>query len=84
MSATIDTERRVRHPARIPPRGLSRVDAAEYIGISPTKFDEMVKDGRMPPPKTIDARKVWDVRKLDVAFDALPSPGDDDRWVFSV
>jgi predicted DNA-binding transcriptional regulator AlpA len=57
----------------IPRRGLSRDEAATYIGISATKFDELVRDGRMPGPKRIDARKVWDVRDLDVAFDALPS-----------
>jgi excisionase family DNA binding protein len=57
----------------IPRRGLSRAEAAMYIGISASKFDELVRDGRMPGPKRIDGRKVWDVRDLDVAFDALPS-----------
>jgi exosome complex RNA-binding protein Rrp42 (RNase PH superfamily) len=33
----------------------------------------MVEDGRMPAPKRIDSRKIWDVRSLDLAFDALPS-----------
>ena len=59
-------------PLSLPPRGLSRVQAAEYIGVSPTKFDEMVKDGRMPSPKRIDARTVWDRLQLDIAFAALP------------
>jgi hypothetical protein len=36
-----------------------------------TKFDEMVGDGRMPRPKRIDGRIVWDRVKLDEAFDAL-------------
>ena len=44
-----------------------------YVGISPGKFDELVRDGRMPSPKRIGSRKVWDVRELDMAFDALPS-----------
>ena len=57
----------------IPRRGLSRDEAAMYIGISASKFDDLVRDGRMPGPKRIDSRKVWDVRDLDVAFDALPS-----------
>ena len=56
----------------VPRRGLSRDEAAMYVGVSPGKFDELVKDGRMPEPRRIDARKVWDVRALDVAFDALP------------
>jgi predicted DNA-binding transcriptional regulator AlpA len=56
----------------LPRRGLSRDEAAMYIGISAAKFDEMVADGRMPGPVQIDARKVWDIRSLDLAFDALP------------
>jgi excisionase family DNA binding protein len=57
----------------VPRRGLSRAEAAMYIGISAGKFDELVADGRMPAPRRIDGRKVWDVRELDLAFDALPS-----------
>jgi predicted DNA-binding transcriptional regulator AlpA len=56
----------------LPRRGLSRDEAAMYVGISTAKFDEMVADGRMPRPVRIDARKVWDIRSLDLAFDALP------------
>ena len=59
-------------------RGLNRVAAAAYIGVSPFLFDEMVADGRMPKPKRVNARTVWDVRKLDLAFDALPGDEDSD------
>lgn len=60
-----------------PRRGLRRIEAAAYIGVSPTKFDDMVKDGRMPGPKKIDGAAVWDIHGLDSAFDGLPdtSPG---------
>jgi len=58
------------------PRGLSRDDAARYVGVGATKFDEMVADGRMPKPKRIDGRVVWDRVKLDAAFTDLP---DDER-----
>src|SRR6516225_4773854 len=54
------------------PRGLSRVEAAVYVGVSPSLFDAMVKDGRMPQPKRINSRTVWDRRRLDDAFEALP------------
>lgn len=76
------TSRRLSHDRPVPRRGLSRVEAAVYVGVSPTKFDEMVADGRMPPPKSIDARRVWDMRKLDVAFDALDEQTTDapDSW----
>jgi hypothetical protein len=63
-------------PSSLPPRGLSRVQAAEYIGVGVTKFDEMVDDGRMPRPKRIDGRNVWDRIRLDDAFAALEDPAD--------
>ena len=53
------------------PRGLSRSEAAAYIGVSPSLFDELVKDGRMPPPKRINSRVIWDRNKLDAAFDRI-------------
>ncbi|MFM9850159.1 MAG: hypothetical protein ACKVP3_23755 [Hyphomicrobiaceae bacterium] len=59
-------------PLGVLPRGLSREMAACYIGVSPTLFDDMVRDGRMPKPKRINSRTVWDLRQLDSAFDALP------------
>jgi len=55
-----------------PRRGLRRVEAAAYVGIGATKFDQMVADGRMPKPKRIDGAAVWDLAQLDLAFDALP------------
>ena len=54
--------------------------AAEYIGIGLSKFDQLVADGRMPGPKLIDGRKVWDRYELDLAFDALPSADDANEW----
>jgi hypothetical protein len=69
-------------PTSLPPRGLSRVQSAAYIGVSPTLFDEMVEDGRMPRPTRINARTVWDRLKLDEAFAALSDDRDDpsDPW----
>jgi hypothetical protein len=67
-------------PVSCPPRGLSRPAAAEYIGVSITKFDAMVADGRMPGPKDIDRRKVWDRLALDAAFAALPSEDEENPW----
>lgn len=69
-------------PRSLAPRGLSRVQAAAYIGVSPTLFDEMVRDGRMPVPVRINKRTVWDRVKLDVAFAALSNEDNDgdDPW----
>lgn len=66
------SQRNLRHTELKPRRGLRREEAALYIGVSPAKFDEMVKDGRMPRPKSIDTCKTWDIWKLDIAYDALP------------
>lgn len=55
-----------------PPRGLSHEEAARYVGVGTTKFDEMVADGRMPKPKRIDGRVIWDRLQLDAAFSDLP------------
>jgi hypothetical protein len=73
-----------KHP--IEPRGLSRIKAARYLGISPSKFDELRKDGRVGPARLIDGRKVWDVRDLDAAFEALPmeSTNVDEDWSVAV
>jgi hypothetical protein len=43
----------------------------------------MVEDRRMPKPRVINRRRVWDRRELDEAFDDLPhdgvSEGDADK-----
>ena len=62
------------------PRGMDRVAAAKYIGASPTTFDRMVNDGRLPQPRRVSLKRfVWDRRELDRAFDKLPhkKPGGD-------
>jgi hypothetical protein len=63
-------------PTSLAPRGLSRVQAAAYVGVSPGTFDAMVADGRMPAPKRINVRKVWDRIQLDEAFAGLPAEGE--------
>lgn len=63
------------------PRARSRheiLPAAAYVGVGATKFDQMVDDGRMPRPKRVDGRRVWDRLRLDSAFVALPTEGGDD------
>jgi hypothetical protein len=43
-----------------------------YLGISGTTFDDLRRQGQIEPPRLIGGRKLWDIRDLDVAFDALP------------
>ena len=69
------------HPIS-PRRGLKREEAALYVGLSVTKFTELIARGLMPQPKRIDGRVVWDVRALDLAFDDLPDDAAqiEDTW----
>ena len=69
-------------PIRLPlePRGLQRELAARYVGLSPSKFDQLVASGRMPRPRQIDRRRIWDRHALDEAFEALPSDDDANPW----
>ena len=68
----------------IRPRGLSRSEAALYIGVSPGTFDKLVREGLMPEPIPIRTRKVWDRLRLASAFESLASDNDnewdDDPW----
>ena len=67
-------------PTSLPPRGLSRTQAAAYIGVSPSLFDELVRDQRMPKPIRINSRVLWDRIQLDEAFAALSDSEGDDPW----
>ena len=55
-----------------PRRGLSREEAAMYLGVSASTFDELRSLGKIEPARLIKGRKLWDIRELDMAFDALP------------
>ena len=47
-------------PPTLAPRLISREAAAAYVNVSPTAFDEMVKDGTMPKPRRLSGRrKAW-------------------------
>jgi predicted DNA-binding transcriptional regulator AlpA len=74
-SETAQTRRADILPASLAPIGLSREMAAAYIGIGTTLFDEMVLDSRMPSPRMINGRTVWDQEELYAAFKALPHRG---------
>jgi excisionase family DNA binding protein len=71
----MSTRRREVLPPNLAPRGLSRAEAAAYVGVSVGTFTLMVGDGRMPPPKVIGTRLVWDRLALDRAFAELPDAG---------
>lgn len=53
----------------ITPRGLRRVDAARYLGISPSHFDAQRKAGNIPAPRNMLGVVLWDRNDLDRLFD---------------
>jgi hypothetical protein len=70
-------------PPSLPPIGGSREIAAAFLSLSTAKFQELVERGLMPRPKRIDARLVWDLEEVRLAFKALPSEddrSDDNSW----
>ncbi len=63
--------------------GYAEEEAAAAIGISASKFRELVKAMRMPRPRRIDGRLVFDVDELRDAFKAMPhveETGEVDTW----
>lgn len=62
-------------PANLPPLGLRREAAAEFVSLSPSKFDSLVADGRMPKPMHIDGVTCWDVEQLRIAWQQIRDQG---------
>jgi predicted DNA-binding transcriptional regulator AlpA len=83
MSTTEGRRAPKRHavlPPNLPPRIVSREEAAAYVCLGDTKFDLLVRDGTLPQPKMLGGRKVWDVRALDRAIDAIPDATPVNPW----
>lgn len=59
--------------------GLSRAEAAAFIGVSAGKFDEMVVKELMPRPRLIGARKLWSRIELIAALHDLPIEPEPER-----
>jgi hypothetical protein len=60
-------------PPSVPPRGLSVVQAAAYVGVSPGTFRKIVRLGFAPGPLHLPGfdRNVYDRVALDAAMTAL-------------
>lgn len=61
--------------------GYRREQAADFVGVSTTKFDKLVSDGRMPQPFRIDGCTLWDGRDLIEAFDRLQRKEGERAWM---
>lgn len=64
-------------PLSLAPRLITRESTAAYVCVSPTLFDQLVRNGSMPVARQLtDNRSAWDVRELDIAVDHLPRKGN--------
>jgi hypothetical protein len=59
--------------------GLPELEAAAAIGISASKFRSLVGEKRMPSPRRLDGRNIWDVDELRAAFKALPHQDESEK-----
>jgi excisionase family DNA binding protein len=74
---------RASDPGSYPPEGLCRSEAARYVGVSATTFDDLVEKGEMPRPRRYKTcrRVIWLRRDLDHALQHLPVDGaESDDW----
>jgi predicted DNA-binding transcriptional regulator AlpA len=60
-------------PPGVIPFAVSR--EAALIGVSAAFFDRLVKDGRMPQPREVDGRVLWDSEEVRSAWRAIPRRG---------
>ncbi len=59
-------------PEGIRPRCLNKIQAANYIGVSPNTFARMVQNKEAPQPIQISQRRlVWDLKALDEFIESL-------------
>ncbi|MEL7482337.1 MAG: hypothetical protein AAGJ29_12335 [Pseudomonadota bacterium] len=64
-------------PLPFVPRLLKAPLAGAYLGMSETKFRELVEHGRIAEPLRADGLVRWDVRDLDAYADGLHDPTAD-------
>lgn len=65
-----------RQELAITPLGLSRPQAAAFVGMGVSLFDRMVEEGRMPRPRKAHGRLIWHRQELEDAFAELPYHGN--------
>lgn len=62
-------------PPGVIPFAVCREAAAALVGVSTTFFDRLVKDGRMPQPRQIDGRVLWDSDEVRASWRSMPKRG---------
>jgi predicted DNA-binding transcriptional regulator AlpA len=66
-------------PPGVVPFAVGRHAAAALVGISAGFFDKLVNGGRMPQPRDLDGRVLWDSDEVRAAWRALPKRGQTPR-----
>lgn len=64
-------------PLAFPPIGLSRAQAAAYVGMGISLFDQLVDSGHLPKPRQAQGRLIWHRREVEEAFADLPFKGEE-------
>jgi predicted DNA-binding transcriptional regulator AlpA len=62
-------------PPGVVPFAVSRETAAELLGISSGTFDKLVKSGKLPEPREVESRILWDSAEIRAAWRAMPRRG---------
>jgi hypothetical protein len=63
--------------------GLPEMEAAAAIGVSTTKFRELVAKRMMPKPRDVGGKLSYDVDELRASYKAMPHQGETsqvDTW----
>lgn len=59
--------------------GLPELEAAAAVGLSQTKFRELVAEKVMPEPRLVGKKLIYDIDELRAAFKAIPHRGGEDE-----
>lgn len=63
------------------PHGLSREQAAAFVGVSASFFDTLVAQGVYPKPVVFGTRRVWHRPSLEAAFDKARGASQSDPFL---
>ena len=56
-------------------RGMTEREAASYLSLSPSHFRRLVEQGKMPRPRLVGQRRIFDAEELDQTFFGFPREG---------
>lgn len=86
QNISLKTEQRSRKKLLSLPniRMLTRTEAAEYCGVSASHFDNLIKQGVLPPSVSMGSSKRWDINKIDQVLSELDVQLNDNEDPFEL